>query len=120
MDREEVRFVSGGEHCAAWLFRPSGPGRSPCVVLGTGLACVRDQGLDRYGERFAAAGFAALAFDYRHFGDSEGEPRTLLSTRLQREDFRAALAYARAARRRRPGPDRDLGLLARRRPMPRR
>ncbi len=70
-------------------------GRSPCVVLGTGLSCVRDQGLDRYGERFAAAGFSALAFDYRHFGDSEGEPRTLLSTRIQREDFRAALAFAR-------------------------
>ena len=96
MDREEVRFVSGGEHCAAWLFRPSGStGRSPCVGLGTGLACVRDQGLDRYGERFAAAGFSRPRFDYRHFGDSEGEPRTLLSTRLQREDFRAALAYAR-------------------------
>src|SRR5262249_41713556 len=28
-------------------------------------------------------------------GDSEGEPRTLLSTGLQREDFRAALAHAR-------------------------
>jgi pimeloyl-ACP methyl ester carboxylesterase len=95
MDREEVRFVSGGKHCAGWLFRPSASGRSPCVVLGTGLSCVRDQGLDRYGERFAAAGFAALAFDYRHFGDSEGEPRTLLSFRLQREDFRAALAHAR-------------------------
>jgi pimeloyl-ACP methyl ester carboxylesterase len=94
-EREEVRFVSGGEHCAAWLFRPAGGERSPCVVLGTGLSCVRDQGLDRYGERFAAAGFAALAFDYRHFGDSEGEPRTLLSPRLQREDLRAALAFAR-------------------------
>jgi pimeloyl-ACP methyl ester carboxylesterase len=94
-EREEVRFVSGGEHCAGRLFRPAGSGRSPCVVLGTGLGCVRDQGLDRYGERFAAAGFTALAFDYRHFGDSEGEPRTLLSPRLQRQDLRAALAYAR-------------------------
>ena len=93
--REEVRFVSGEEHCAAWLFRPSGPQRAPCVVLGTGLSCVRDQGLDRYGERFAAAGFAALAFDYRHFGDSGGQPRTVLSPRLQRQDFRAALDYAR-------------------------
>jgi uncharacterized protein len=95
MDREEVRFVSGGKCCAARLYRPTGSGRSPCVVLGSGLSCVRDQGLDRYAERFAAAGFAALAFDYRHFGDSEGEPRTLLAPRLQREDFRAALAYAR-------------------------
>ena len=96
MERDEVRFGSGGERCVAWLFRPSGPGPFPCIVLGTGLSCVRDQGLDRYGERFAAAGFAALSFDYRHFGDSEGEPRTLMSSRLQREDFRAALAFARS------------------------
>jgi dienelactone hydrolase len=96
MEPEEVRFVSGGERCAAWLFRPPGPGRWPCVVMGTGLSCVRDQGLDRYGERFAAAGFAALAFDYRHFGDSEGDPRTLFSSRLQRQDLRAALGFARS------------------------
>ena len=25
-------------------------------------------------ERFAAAGYAAVVFDYRGFGDSEGEP----------------------------------------------
>ena len=72
---------------------PGGP--APCVVLGSGLSCVRDQGLDLYSERFAAAGIAALAFDYRFFGDSEGEPRTLLSARMQREDFRAAIAFAR-------------------------
>ncbi len=95
MEREEVGFVVGGTRCAAWLFRPEGPGPAPCVVLGSGLSCVRDQGLDRYSERFAAAGIAALAFDYRFFGDSEGEPRTLLSARMQREDFRAAIAFAR-------------------------
>lgn len=95
MEGEEVGFVVGGTRCAAWLFRPEGPGPAPCVVLGSGLSCVRDQGLDRYSERFAAAGIAALAFDYRFFGDSEGEPRTLLSARMQREDFRAAVAFAR-------------------------
>ena len=95
MEREEVGFTVGGTRCAAWLFRPEGPGPAPCVVLGSGLSCVRDQGVDRYSERFAAAGIAALAFDYRFFGDSEGEPRTLLSARMQREDFRAAVAFAR-------------------------
>ena len=29
------------------------------------------------------AGMAALVFDYRHFGDSEGEPRQLISVRRQ-------------------------------------
>jgi fermentation-respiration switch protein FrsA (DUF1100 family) len=64
--------------------------------MGSGISCVRDQGLDAFGERFAAAGIAALTFDYRHFGDSGGEPRSLMSARRQRDDFRAALAFARS------------------------
>lgn len=97
MGREEVRFASGSDHCAAWLFLPSAPERpSPCVVMCTGLSCVRDQGMDVVGKRFAEAGFAALAFDYRHFGDSGGEPRGLVSGARQRKDVRAALAFVRS------------------------
>lgn len=97
MGREEVRFASGGEECAGWLFRPAAADRpAPCVVLASGLSCVRDQRLDAFAERFAAAGFVALAFDYRHFGDSDGEPRALMSAGRQRDDWRAAMAYARS------------------------
>ncbi|HEY5053843.1 MAG TPA: alpha/beta fold hydrolase [Solirubrobacterales bacterium] len=96
MGREEVRFSSGGDECAAWLYRPAAAGApAPCVVMGSGLSCVRDQGLDAFGERFAAAGVAVLAFDYRHFGDSAGEPRGLMDAGRQRDDFRAALSFAR-------------------------
>lgn len=38
---------------------------------------------------------AALVFDYRHFGDSEGEPRQLISIRRRRADWSAAVAFAR-------------------------
>ena len=97
MGREEVRFASGRDRCAAWLFLPAAAdGPVPCVVLGSGLSCVRDQGLDAFAARFAEAGFAALAFDYRYFGDSGGEPRSLIAARRQREDFLAALAFARS------------------------
>jgi uncharacterized protein len=97
MGREDVRFASGDEECAAWLFRPAPTELpAPCVVMASGLSCVRDQRLDAFAERFAAAGFAALAFDYRHFGDSGGEPRSLMRASLQRDDWRAALAYARS------------------------
>ena len=40
-------------------------------------------------------GWAALAFDYRHWGASEGDPRRRFSLRSQLEDWRAAVAYAR-------------------------
>lgn len=97
MGREEVRFASGDEECAAWLFRPPPPAAlAPCVVMASGLSCVRDQGLELFAERFAGAGYAALAFDYRHFGDSSGEPRQLMSAARQREDWRAAIACARS------------------------
>src|SRR5207302_4500007 len=54
-----------------------------------------------YAERFAAAGLHALAFDYRHFGASDGEPRQLIAIGEQLEDYAAAIAYARSL----PGVD---------------
>lgn len=96
MEREEVRFAVEGDEIAAGLFRPQAAGRFPCVVLGTGLADVRDQHLDDFAERFAAAGFCALSFDYRHFGESGGEPRCLMTPGGQRRDWRAAIAHARS------------------------
>lgn len=93
--RTDSDFRSGGTRCAAWLYRPEGDGPHPCVVMGHGFSAVRENRLDAYAERFAAAGLAALAFDYRHFGSSDGEPRQLLSIRSQLEDWRAAVAHAR-------------------------
>ncbi len=68
----------------------------PCVVMASGFSCVRDQGLDAFAERFAAAGLGALAFDYRGFGESTGEPRLLVRAGRQCDDWRAAIAQARS------------------------
>ena len=97
LTRTDVRFPSGDSECAAWLYTPPGAGRSPLpvVVMAHGLGAVREMRLDAFAERFAAAGYAVLVFDYRHFGASGGEPRQLLSVRRQRADWRAAVAYAR-------------------------
>ncbi len=92
-ERAEVTFDSGGERCAAWLYRPAGA--TACVVLAHGWTAVREQRLDAYAARFAHAGLAALVFDYRHFGASGGEPRNLLDIRRQHGDWRAAVSYAR-------------------------
>jgi len=35
-------------------------------------------------------------FDYRHFGASAAQPRQLLDIRMQQDDYRAAVGYARA------------------------
>ena len=102
--RADVTFVSDGVVCAAWLYRPEGvDGSAPVVVMAHGLGGVREMRLDAFAERFVAAGYACLVFDYRHFGASEGEPRQLLSIRRQRRDWAAAVAFARTL----PGLDPD-------------
>lgn len=97
MTRTDVTFPSGDSECAAWFYLPEGGGAEPLpvVVMGHGLGAVREMRLDAFAERFAAAGYAVLVFDYRHFGSSGGEPRQLLSVRRQREDWKAAVAYVR-------------------------
>jgi fermentation-respiration switch protein FrsA (DUF1100 family) len=94
--RADVAFDSHGERCAAWLYGGDLPGPGACVVLAHGFGATRAARLGAYAERFAAAGIRALAFDYRHFGDSGGQPRQLISVRRQLDDWRAALGFARS------------------------
>jgi dienelactone hydrolase len=93
--RKDVRFRSGETECGAWLYLPERERPGPAVVLGHGLGAVKEMRLDAYAERFAAAGYAALAFDYRHFGASGGEPRQLLDIPRQLEDWAAAVEHVR-------------------------
>lgn len=90
-----MRFLSSGSRCVADFYRPLGAGPFPVVVMAHGLGGTRKMRLPAFAERFAAAGYACLVFDYRHFGDSEGEPRQLLDINRQLEDWNAAIDYAR-------------------------
>lgn len=96
MPRTDVTFPSGHDCCAAWLYVPDdAPAPGPIIVMAHGLGGVRQMRLDAFAERFSAAGYRCLVFDYRHFGASGGEPRQLLSVRRQLEDWRSAIAHAR-------------------------
>ena len=104
--REDVEFTSGDDQVSAWLYRPLNSGTddpAPLLVMAHGLGAVRTMRLDAYAERFSAAGYACLVFDYRNFGDSEGEPRQLLDIGRQLADWAAAVAHARTL----AGIDRD-------------
>ena len=94
--RQTVHFDSHGVPCEAWLYTPDREERGPAIVMAHGLGGVKAMRLDAYAERFAAAGYACLVFDYRSFGGSGGEPRQVLTVRRQLEDWRAAIAFARA------------------------
>lgn len=101
MNRQDLRFSSGADSCAAWLYPAAGDAPSaPIIVMAHGLSGTRRDRLGAFAERFAAAGMAALVFDHRGFGDSTGE-QDLFLPRMQLEDWRAAIAYARSV----PGID---------------
>jgi fermentation-respiration switch protein FrsA (DUF1100 family) len=92
----EEHFLSNGIACAARVYSPErGAEPGPVIVMAHGFGSVRALRLYAYAERFAAAGYAVVVFDYRGFGDSEGSPRQVLDVRMQHEDWRAALRFAR-------------------------
>jgi len=106
-DRHDLQFVSGADACAAWLYPAArdavdDTGPAPIIVMAHGLSGTRRDRLGAFAERFAAAGIAALVFDYRGFGDSGGEP-DLFEPARQLDDWRAAIAFARTL----PGIDAD-------------
>jgi uncharacterized protein len=91
VEREEVRFSSGDTECAAWHY----PGTNgACVIMAGGFAVTKGPGTDLFAGRFNAAGFTVLAFDYRHLGDSGGQPRQVQRIREQIADWQAAIAFA--------------------------
>ena len=98
VERLDLRVPCGDAVCAAWLYRPASPRPAPAVVLGGGFAGTRDVGLAPFAERFAAAGVAALVFDYRGFGASGGAERQLVDPWRQLEDWHAMLVALRAPR----------------------
>lgn len=96
MRTEKVDLWSDGARLRGWLHRPdAAAGRLPFVAQGPGWLGLADAKLYQpYHEAFTAAGFAVLIFDYRGFGESEGD-RGTLSPSWQVEDWRSAIAYMR-------------------------
>jgi pimeloyl-ACP methyl ester carboxylesterase len=100
-ETKSLEFMSYGTRCAAWLTLPAGEGPHPAVVLVHGLGGTHDMMLAQYEQHFAAAGIAALAFDYRYMGASDGEPRQRIAMHRQRQDVESAIGFLRAQ----PGVD---------------
>lgn len=96
-ERRDVTFKSQGLDCAAWYYVPAGlkPGeKRPAIVMAHGFSAVKEMYLDNYASKFAAAGFVVLVFDYRYFGGSAGEPRSMLLWPEQIMDYRNAITWA--------------------------
>jgi dienelactone hydrolase len=92
---EDSNFHSRGLRCAGRLYRPKRASNPPIVVMAHGFAAEMAFGLPAFAERFAERGMAVFLFDYRCFGESEGEPRNLVSPSRHLQDWRGAIAHVR-------------------------
>jgi uncharacterized protein len=90
MEIRRVEFRSDGLQLVGDLYLPTGDGPHHAVVVTAGFSNVKEQVPATYAEQFARRGVAALAFDHRNWGASEGTPR-------QHEDAAAKLADLRDA-----------------------
>src|SRR5262245_43065608 len=92
--RRDVELRSEGTTVRAHLYLPEvGRGPHPVVVMAGGWCYVKELVQPEYARVFADAGVAALVFDYRNFGASDGEPRQHLDPWAQIEDYRNAISW---------------------------
>lgn len=83
-----------GTMLRGWFCRPEGDGPFATIVMSHGFGSLKEQYLDRLGERFAEAGLASVIYDHRNFGASEGTPRHEINPFLQMQDMRHMITFA--------------------------
>jgi len=94
--RKDISFTSKGLRCNGWLYVPDDlktGSKASAIVMANGFTGVKEQVLPDYAALFAGAGFVTLVFDYRYFGDSEGEPRSQVFPLEMVEDIRNAITW---------------------------
>jgi hypothetical protein len=91
--KTRVTFASKGIEIVGDLYLPEGDGPFPVVVMAGGWCYVKELIQPQYGAYFVDAGYAALIFDYRCFGESGGEPRQHIDPWDQIEDYRNAISF---------------------------
>jgi ketosteroid isomerase-like protein/dienelactone hydrolase len=93
---ERVTFTSSGETLAGSFYRPTSAAetaRLPAVVVTGAWMTVKEQMPANYAAALAERGFAALAFDFRGWGESAGARRQFEDPAAKIADIRAAFAY---------------------------
>lgn len=94
--KRKVSFKSGGLTLASNLFTPKNfdeKGHYKAIIVQGSATSVKEQMSKLYAQKFANEGFVALAFDYSHYGESEGKLRQLKNPATKLSDLEAAVSY---------------------------
>jgi uncharacterized protein len=89
-------FTSKNIQCSGELYMPEGIDDPPVVIMAHGFGAEKTFALPAYAETFAANGLAVYLFDYRCFGESDGEPRNYVDQGRHIQDWKSAIAHVRS------------------------
>ena len=94
--RQDITFSVDGIAISACLYLPQNIRKPvPCVILSNGFGGTKDMVLEEYALHFAENDIAVIAFDYRYFGASGGEPRQFFNGVRRQEDIKGAINFVR-------------------------
>lgn len=89
-----VTFDSNGSALKGVLYTPANATRPlPTVVVTGAWTTVKEQMPGTYARELASRGYAALAFDFTGWGESEGSPRFVENPAVKTADIHAAVTY---------------------------
>ena len=91
-----VTFQSQGETLVGNLYLPANykPGtKLPTVIVAGSWTTVKEQMASTYARKLSEQGFAALAFDFRFFGESGGKVRNFESPTAKIADIKNAVTF---------------------------
>jgi uncharacterized protein len=89
--KERIEFDVQGEVVVGHLYLPEANGPHPAVIVGGPMTSVKEQVTGVYANALAERGFAALAIDHRHYGESGGKPRQYENWHHKIEDLKTAV-----------------------------
>ncbi len=97
MVEHPVEFVSSGANLRGFLILPANvTSRSPVVILTHGFTATVQMVAIEYARCFAGAGIAALVYDHRNLGRSDGEPRGEVNPWIQCRGYLDAIQFVAA------------------------
>ena len=67
--------------------------KCPIIVMANGFGGTRQNRLYEYAEKFSKAGYACFLFDYRNYGDSDGNKRQLINAKMQLKDWNSTIDH---------------------------
>ena len=94
--RKDITFkTEDGTTLRGWFYQPDdGAGPFPTIVMTHGFSATKEMHLDDFAAAFAKGGLAALVYDNRNLGASDGEPRGEIVPYEQIQDYRDAITFA--------------------------